>query len=346
MQREHEKRMKQMEKDNEARTKAWHDFWAGKSKKGKGDKGGKKLDRHQRVVNSGWVHQGQSPEEARDERNSAWDEFWGIDRSKDKEPEKPKIAPRKGTGEYETWTIECGSYDGPDGRRVADKMAALLKDVPEVDSDAVSVQYGEERSRVLYGSYELEYSVSEEGGRPTIELGDKIKSDTDFIRKLAVGSQYPFLKARAVEQPKIVEGPAQWDLRNAHGTYTLQVGVTYATPNLKDYKEAAIEWVKVLRQEGHEAYYYQAAEEPRVSICVGTFGPEAVKQVKRFNPVTKQEETVPVYTQAVNDLRAKDQSFQYNLENGHIIYRHVRNPKTKKVERIPNLSFLVKIPKK
>lgn len=343
MQREHEKRMKGMEKGHEARVKAWREMWTKK-----GDKKGKdgQPDRHRRVVNSGWTHDGRSPEEARDDRNSAWDAFWGIDRSEPAEPATPKLAPRKGTGEYETWTIECGSYEGPDGSRVADKMASLLREVPEVDADMVSVEHTEDRSRVLYGNYDLEYSVTEDGGRPTIELDDKIKGDTNFIRKLAVGEQYPFLQARAVEKPKAIAGPAQWDLRNAHGVYTLHVGVTYATPNLQEYKEAAIEWVKVLREEGFEAYYYQAPDEPRVSVCVGTFGADAVTQVKQINPVTKLPEMVPVYTKAVNDFRAKDESFQYNLENGHIVYRHVRDPKTKKVERIPNLSFLVKIPQK
>lgn len=338
VQRDHEKRMKQAEKDHEARKKAWDDLWAGKGKSNG------KSERKQRVVNSGWSHQGRAPGEGDSDPGSQWDAFWGIDRSKEPEPPRPKIAPREGTGEYEQWTIECGAYEGAERRQVADRMAALLKDVPEVDAEAIRVEHNDDRSRVLYGAYELEYSVSEAGGRPTIELNDEIKNDADFIRKLAVGTQYPFLQARAIEMPKAVEGPAKWDLRNANGVYTLHVGVTYATPNLQEYKEAAIEWVRVLREEGYEAYFYHSPDEPRVSICVGTFGADAVKQKKQINPVTKQEETVPVYTQQVNDLRARDPSFQYNLENGHIIHRHVLNPETKQKEKVPNLSFLVKIP--
>lgn len=338
MQRDHEKRMKQMEQDHLARQKAWNDLWA------KNDDKNKKPERKRRE----WKrtsYQGQSPEEAAKQKGDRWGDFWGT-AGDTKEPERPKIAPREGTGEFEEWTIECGAYEGAERRQVADKMAALLREVPEVDAKAVSVAHDEDRSRVLYGAYKLEYSVSQKGGRPTIELSDDIKGDTDFIRKLAVGEQYPFLQARAVEMPKPVEGPAQWDLRNARGVYTLHVGVTYATPSLQDYKEAALEWVKVLREEGFEAYYYHEPDAPRVSICVGTFGEDAVKQKKQVNPETGQEETVPVYTQAVNDLRARDESFQYNLENGHIIQRHVMNPETKRTEKIPNLSFLVKIPKK
>ncbi|HPF39630.1 MAG TPA: hypothetical protein P5081_17300 [Phycisphaerae bacterium] len=342
MQRDHDKRMKQAQKDHDARMKAIADMFAKfTTKDGKSGKANGKPERKRREwTRSGY--QGESPEQAAARRQDRWDSFWGTGEVKD--PEPPKIAPREGTGEYEEWTIECGAYDGPERRQVADKMATLLKEVPEIDAKTVSVEHGPDRSRVLYGAYELEYSVSEKGGRPTIELGEEIKRDTTFIRKLAVGEQYPFLQARAIEKPKPVAGPSQWDLRNAQGVYTLHVGVTYATPSLQEYKEAALEWVKVLREEGYEAYYYHEPDEPRVSICVGTFGADVVKQKKQVNPETGQEETVPVYTQAVNDFRAKDQSFQYNLENGHIIYRHVRDPKTKKVERIPNLSFLVRIP--
>lgn len=341
MEREHAKRMKQAEKDHQARAKAWEALWAS-------DKDGatEKNKRNRRVRKGGWSHQGAAPDEVAASRNSAWDEFWGVDQSTRTETPRPKIADRKGTGEYENWTIECGAYEGAERREVADRMASLLRDVPEVDKEAISVEHGEDRSRVLYGSYELEYSVSQKGGRPTIELGEEIKGDTDFIRKLAVGEQYPFLQARAIEKPQPVSGPPEWDLRNARGVYTLHVGVTYATPNLQEYKQAALEWVKVLRQEGHEAYYYHAPDEPRVSICIGTFGEDAVKQQKQVNPVTNNEESVPVYTQQVNDLRARDESFQYNLENGHIIHRHVMNPETKRTEKIPNLSFLVKIPKR
>jgi hypothetical protein len=129
-------------------------------------------------------------------------------------------------------------------------------------------------------------------------------------------------------------GPPQWDLRNARGSFTLQVGVTYGTPTLADYKTAAIEWVKDLRSRGYEAYYFHDPERPQTSICVGTFGDNSFFRDKKGRTG---------YSEAVKKLQMQDQ-FKYNLENGHIIYRLAQNPDTGKKERIPNWSFLVKIP--
>ncbi len=122
------------------------------------------------------------------------------------------------------------------------------------------------------------------------------------------------------------------------------MGVTYATPNLKDYGKAALEWVKVLRESGHDAYYYDDPDEPRVSICVGSFRDDAVRTKLETDPKTNQEVPVQVYAQVVNDLRKQDPSFEYNLENGHKVFRKTENAEGK-LERKPNLSFLIEIPR-
>lgn len=346
MQRDHEKRMKQFEYEHAERQKAWAAIWKHDPNKNKSANA-----RPTREINKGWSHQGAAPRQPGEERpeRSAWDEFWGVeDTPSAAEAEvaaaKPKPIRRAGTGEYQDWTIECNAYEGPQRREMATRMAALLAEVPEIDKELVSVQHSDENSRVLYGNYPLEYVYSDKKreGAPVIELDDKIRGGVDFIRKLAVGDAHPFLQARPIEKPQEMQGLAAWDLHNATGTYSLHIGVTYGTPNLDNYKEAAMEWVKVLREMGHEAYYYFDPDDARVSICVGTFGPDAVKEIYDENKGTREQ----VYTAAVNALRAKDESFQYNLENGHIVYRRVMDEKTRRTERIPNLSFLVKIPKK
>jgi len=244
-------------------------------------------------------------------------------------------------GDVEEWTIECNAYEGPHAAEMAERMAAGLKRVPRIKPEQVRVQHDSKASRVFYGSYQLKYveaktdTPTQSKGDLVIQLNEEIKRDLRYIKGLALGDQYPFFSARAVPRPIEDVGPPEWDLRNAKGEYTLNVGVTYNTPTLHNYKQAAVEWVKALREQGHEAYYYHSPDKPQSSICVGTFGADALID-------TGQGKTG--YSPAVNALRRKE-SFEYNLENGAIVYRRVLNPDTGKMERVPNFSFLVRIPK-
>lgn len=243
-------------------------------------------------------------------------------------------------GDVETWTIECNEYQGPAAGEMADSMAAALKRVETIKADAVWVKKEPDRGHVYYGNYDLKYveaqvdSESHAKGDIHIELNDGIKRDLRLIRTLAMGDQYPFFSARPVPKPTEDVGPPDWDLRNAKGVYSLNIGVTYNTPTLHNHKEAAVEWVKALREQGFEAYYYHAPDGTRSSVCVGTFGEDAL--------VTYADGR-PAYSQAVNALR-NEGDFTYNLENGHRTYRKATNPETGNIERMPNLSFLVKIP--
>src|SRR5262249_18469567 len=163
-------------------------------------------------------------------------------------------------------------------------------------------------SRVYCGSYMLKYSApkpssqGKPGAEPEIQLNDAIRGDLDLIRGLAVGDKYPFFSARVRPKPIPDEGPPEWDLRNAKCVYTLNVGVTKATPTMENYKEAAVEWVKDLRERGFEAYYYHSPERPLSSVCVGTFSEDAL---------IVEPDGHRHYSDAVESLRAKEE-FKYN----------------------------------
>lgn len=251
---------------------------------------------------------------------------------------------------FTPWTIECNAFEGRQRQELAERVAVLLAEVPELDPGLIEVKHDEDRSRVNYGVYPIKFAetktgvFSKEVDDVKSVLSDRIRAELEFIRKLAIRDQYPFIHARAIPIIREIRGPSAWDLRRAKGKYSLHVGVTYATPNLQDYKKAALQWVEVLRDSGHEAYYYDDPDEPRVSICVGSFGPDAIRTKMVTNPATNQEEPIQVYGQVVNDLRKQDPSFEYNLENGHKVFRKVEDDKGK-VERLPNLSFLIEIPR-
>ncbi|MFQ5422439.1 MAG: hypothetical protein ACE5F9_00500 [Phycisphaerae bacterium] len=127
-------------------------------------------------------------------------------------------------------------------------------------------------------------------------------------------------------------GPPEWDLRSAKGAYTLHVGVTVNTPTLHNYKQAAVDWVRDLRDRGYEAYYYHAPDKPRSDICVGTFGRDALVEVSPGHHT---------YSQAVLRLQSEAE-FRWKLENGRKISKRRAGTEG---NPMPNQSFLVRIPK-
>jgi hypothetical protein len=281
-----------------------------------------------------------------EENTKKWNEFWGKDGS------SGGLFSRR-SGDPEVWTIECSTYRGDQHAEMADKMATALKKVRDLRPDRVRVENAAEESRLYYGEYKLKYveaklaNEQHAKGDVYVELSDEIKRDLGFVRSLALGERYPFLTARAIPKPTENVGPSEWDLRNAKGVYTLHVGVTYDTPTMHSYKEAAVEWVKALRDDGFEAYYYHAPDKAVSDICVGTFGDDAVTE--SFENIKDPETGEPQkvrrvkYSDAVSALRDKA-DFRFNLENGHKVFRAMRNEKTGQVAEMPNESFLVKIP--
>lgn len=266
---------------------------------------------------------------------------WNIFKKKDKKDAPLAQAPRK-AGDKEIWTIECRVCTGQGHAAEAETYAKSLRNVRELKPNLVSILKEKDRSRVIYGQYELKY-VRAAGNEVVIEQKNtQIQNDLNFIKKLASGEVHPFLTARTMAMPTEDVGPPEWDLRTAKGYYTLQVGVTFATPALHDYKGAAVEWVRALRQDGYEAYYYHNPDSQRSSVCVGTFGPDAM---------VKERDGTQHYSDAVLRLQSKG-DLGFNLENGHKVWRTTgpTRDKTGKVVstggRSANQSFLVKIPGK
>jgi hypothetical protein len=259
-----------------------------------------------------------------------WDDFWKLDSG--------GLGHR--AGDCDTWTIECAEFRGQGRSMTADRLAASLKRVDGFDETQVVVSHDGQRSRVLYGEYSLRYveatvdKQSQAKGDVVVELSPKIKQDLATIRSLAIGDRYPFLTARPIAKPSQSVGPKEWDLRNARGDYTLHVGVTFNTREMHNYQEAAVEWVKALRDEGHEAYYYHDPDQGKSDICVGTFGKDALVDTGGGKKG---------FSDAVKALRDKS-DFKYNLENGSKISRLGTDENGKRVN-MPNWSFLVKIPR-
>lgn len=226
----------------------------------------------------------------------------------------------------EAWTIECAIYKTDEHTQVADELANALKNVKDLKSESVRVEHKDDKSIIFYG----EYALRRDPRTDNVVFSGEINNDLRFIRSLSpVAGQFPFLAARPV--PKVqteTTAPPEWDLRNSKAVYTLQVGVTYNTATFNERVLAAVEWAKDLRSRGYEAYYYHDVS--RSIVTIGAFDSSAV---------TTGPDGRPQYSQAVRDLRAIEE-FSLNLENGMKTFT-VQPDGTK----VPNQSFLVKIPK-
>jgi len=223
----------------------------------------------------------------------------------------------------EGWTIECIELGGPDHRTNAGAVADALRMTPGVDPEEVSVRATHGTSAVLYGRYLRKIDRL----RGTREIPDDLKRDLKMIKELTdEHGRRLFLAARMVPEPIADKGPDHWNLENASGEYTLQVAVFFPSPQVDDFKQAAVDYVAELRRKGYEAFYHHG--ESKSVVTVGVFGPDAV--------VTSGGRVG--YSAQVRELQRKE-SFAYNVTNGAIWTAKVGG------EEAPVRSLLVRIPK-
>ncbi|MBI5865284.1 MAG: hypothetical protein HZB38_12390, partial [Planctomycetes bacterium] len=176
------------------------------------------------------------------------------------------------------------------------------------------------------------------------------QSDLQMIRQLSVDvvvdgvsrAQWPFRLATLVDLPPPPSKHPEWELKNAKGYWSLQVGVFYNTPDMSSRRFAAEEYCRLLREKGEEAYFDHGAVHS--CVFVGAFPKEAIQTFSRKNPLTGiQEVASRIVDEKMLALQRKP-DFLYNAENGMIMYDVSQDPQTGKKVREPRYSFAVQIP--
>jgi len=238
-----------------------------------------------------------------------------------------------GSGQREDWQILCGRFEGGDRVRTTDDLGKALGRVSGLRSERVHVLHGDPASEITYGPFALART-----GDGQIRFTSEIKRDLDLIRQLAVGAQYPFLRAvmQRVPSPEVT-GPPEWDLRRCPGMFSLQIGIFFDTANFHEHREAAVEWVKDLRGRGHEAYYYHDDDTGRSTVTVGSFDQSAlVRSNERSNRYSTGPRRGPIkdYSPAVIALQ-QNPEFRHNTVNGGV----------EKLGGMAQSSFLVLVPR-
>ncbi len=105
--------------------------------------------------------------------------------------------------------------------------------------------------------------------------------------KTAAGQQ-PYQGAIIMDIPGRQVGPAQWDLTNADGAYSVVVAVFYDVPemNYAGRKEFAVKYCRQLREKGEQAFYDHG--QTHSAVTIGLF-PETAIRMRR-----KGVQTIPV----------------------------------------------------
>ena len=231
------------------------------------------------------------------------------------------------------WTILALELHGPHGPRDVQRFADTLKSTPGIRASDVFIREDGGAARLYYGNYL--WREEKKGGRGPMPA--QLRDDLALLKQLGdtTGGRY-FLRAMPVRMPTTDVGNPEWSLSRANGLYTLQVGVFEPAGDFTEYKEAAAEFCKLLREQGHEAYYHHT--DAASMVTVGAFGQDAIIQPPRDAKTPRGALPVPVYHPKIIALQQKE-LLRYNLLNGGIQY--VRNPDG---TRTPVMSRLVEIP--
>jgi len=148
----------------------------------------------------------------------------------------------------------------------------------------------------------------------------------------------PFSAAIVVPMPGKEVGPPELKLGNTPGYYSLLVAVFYDMPERRyiGRKKFAVEYCQKLRKNGYESYYYHGPA--RSGVTIGSF-PKSSVETKREGVKMKHIIHDARVTKLMGD-------FPRLAVNGSAERREVVNPKTGKVEKIVQKTYLIRIPRK
>jgi hypothetical protein len=227
----------------------------------------------------------------------------------------------------EKWTIRCCRLETPDHVRQAEMLANMLRKVSQLEARKVRVSSDATGSTIYYGEY---HRVSSPTSGQLV-FPPKFQQHIEFIRTLSsAGIGVPFFGA----QPELVESATpsahpEWEVSNAKSTHSLRIGMFYNTPTFTERKQAAEQYVALLRQDGFPAYYYH--EPVKSYVFVGDFtASDRILTPEGYRPSQRVEQMI---------ARRADE-FRTFSENGFTRLSIEGNRKT------APLSEVVEIPRK
>lgn len=200
-----------------------------------------------------------------------------------------------------TWAIALGRTKGDDHHAQAQRLAQRLGEA--ADTDDVWIDDEGDGTMIYFGRYE---SRSDPTAQADLRRWREYNASGRMRLPLLVLSPVGADAGRSSDGDG---DQADYSLETvaSRGKYTYQVGV-YDEDYGEDYQEAAEEAVRVLREDGWEAYYNHGPVYSTVSI--GIFGDDALDEKKR--------------TEEAQQVEMLSQKFPKNLLNGRTV--RVKDP--------------------
>ncbi len=228
----------------------------------------------------------------------------------------------------ERWTIRALHTSAPGHQAYVLRLAEELKRAPGLKPNRVRIVADATGSSIYYGEY---VKIASPAEPDRLVFPADYQRDIDMIRRLIINQTTPFFYA----EPELVDKPPQpqvseFDVSRARGTYTLYVAVFYNTPGFDQRREAAEQYVALLRQEGYSAYYRH--EDVRSYVFVGDFTNEDI--------VAEPGGAVHYGPRVEALINQRPEEFRHLTENGHL----VKYP-TPSGQLAPPQSYLVPVPR-
>ncbi len=132
-----------------------------------------------------------------------------------------------------------------------------------------------------------------------------IRNALAAVQQIEMDGVQPFANSQLV--PLVGQGRAiadPFDLRQFIGYYSLQIGFYDAAYN-GDFREAAEQAIRILREDGHDAYYYHGPH--RSILAIGVFS---------YEQAFVRAGTTDTYAP---QIRALQKQFPFNMGNGSTI---------------------------
>ncbi|MCS7033358.1 MAG: hypothetical protein NZ561_05100, partial [Phycisphaerae bacterium] len=215
------------------------------------------------------------------------------------------------------WTIFCASITGEGHVARANRIKEQL--LAETRMDGWYIVHQDNQSILYYGMYRS----FNDPGHPDTARAQRDRQTIDMLADRQGNRPFKHAFFVSVDSPDPA-APKEWDLVNAPGAYTLQIGA-YTGSTLR--KQYAVDAVRGLRESGIEAYYYHG--ETTSSVCVGSFPESAVERGQ-------------VVTNAIGD---PDQPFLQSTEPlPDALARNLRDPQTNQPIRVIQDAPVVRSP--
>lgn len=261
------------------------------------------------------------------------------------------------------WTLYCQAIHGPDhvdrAKAIKTRLveASPLKDWYVIHQESESILY--------YGFYRSinDPKDKRESDRAQRDRKAIVESVQD-TQGNAMFAQCFFVEAASPDPA----APPEWDLRNADGYWSVEIGVYKDSPQRK---QAAVEAVRAARNEGVPAYYFHGPTAS--SVCIGNWPRDAVREQEESAAVAADPtQDVLILPQPINipgnveirntegqrvkamapriepvdpSLVATIAKYPSHAVNGEVTVDHVPDPATGKTTPAPKPSLLVRIPK-